>query len=1277
MKKITLLFALLCASMMTWAQYCDYATGHENNANFGDANGRILLSLEPTNNADEFKLTIKPNYANGATKQLDYLYVIAGGNNPYPAEAGEDGDAGYDELYVIFKNTNAKTSFTIQWSNPAWGGRWQCALNDVDLDALVNCIGGGEGGECTDTEKPSISAAAVSDITYKSAVLTITATDNEAVTRYVVKNGDEQIASTTNNEISLTNLSSNTTYDNIKVYAYDECNNESEVFEVEDFKTNILQYCQFETGHLKNADFGDINGRILLTIRQISASAVGVTVEPNSTNVFDYVEVIVAGVGKSIGTIGEDIPTNEEIVFDGLSSLDFTINVLWHHKGWDPGARWTTQNFQVAQTELCNAMSSILVNANVNNVEMGTASVNKGEAEKGDEVTFTAIANDGYMFVNWTAGSTIVSSNPIYTTVVDANTTLTANFRKLNNNYCNTELTSVVGEKTYTIFVTYKKTTNENEYKLIVRSAKEMTGFGGTSITCSGENINIRTKGVLENKNTLSCTLESTTEPNMYTPLYVIFQDGGEVTFNALTNPEFAIACDDDNVEVESIALDPAELTLEVGKNKTLIPVFTPAYAVDQTLTWESNKESIVSVTDGVISANAVGEAVITATSENGKTATCAITVIASLPTAPLTAAPVPEWPADQVKSLYSNTYPFAPASLNSYNESWWAPPVMTEKAIEGNHYLHYNLAQDGMIGVQFAETSVITMEYIHIDVWASKDGSISFRPITISGPEPRKTLELVGGKWNSFDIPMTDFAGHDWTKLFQYSIEYWNAGGLTGEYIAVDNVFFYRTTAIEDTEKPANVTATAVSTDYFSALIAVSATDNMGVVNYTIKDGDKVLATGAAASGITTSITVPGLLPNTEYTLAVIASDDKGNAAEPVAVTAKTLAVPAPAPAPDFSKYGKVAAIYSDVAEGTPVINIGNWGQSTAVINVQLAESDNVMFFTNMNYLGWELAPAVDATDMEFLHVDFYATDMTTVNVTPISLGHEGVATVTLNAGAWTSVDIPLSTYAAANIAWNNIFQFKFFDAAPAGKSLFVDNVYFYKAPEAVNFADDATDNSTIVANNADKFANVTINRSILANGEWFTLCLPFDMDEDKVFEVFGNSTIATLVGSEDRGSLIHLNFDYVKTIEAGKAYMIKPGKDFVAGTIIEGVTIKNVNPEDLKSICEHMYFQGVFDQYLLEGDNKRFVGANNYLYSPAVGGTTMGAFRCYFTIPVESQALVGSKAARIVFGPQVATGTENVQSDQVPSTKVIIDGTLYIIRDGRTYNAQGQLVK
>lgn len=186
--------------------------------------------------------------------------------------------------------------------------------------------------------------------------------------------------------------------------------------------------------------------------------------------------------------------------------------------------------------------------------------------------------------------------------------------------------------------------------------------------------------------------------------------------------------------------------------------------------------------------------------------------------------------------------------------------------------------------------------------------------------------------------------------------------------------------------------------------------------------------------------------------------------------------------------------------------------------------------------------------------------------------------------------------------------------------------------------------------------------------------------MDEAQLAETFGAGyTLATLGSSDDRGSLIHLNFDYVNTLWAGKPYLLRPGVSTATVPMIEDVTIKNVDPSAAPQKAEsaHMQFQGTFAPITLEGDNKRFVGPNNYLYSPAVDGTTMGAFRCYFTIPVESQALVGSKAARIVFGPQVATGTENVQSDQVQSTKVMINGTLYIIRGERMYNAQGQLVK
>ena len=283
----------------------------------------------------------------------------------------------------------------------------------------------------------------------------------------------------------------------------------------------------------------------------------------------------------------------------------------------------------------------------------------------------------------------------------------------------------------------------------------------------------------------------------------------------------------------------------------------------------------------------------------------------------------------------------------------------------------------------------------------------------------------------------------------------------MVGEHICVDNVYFYRTTALVDDEKPTDVTAAKVSEDIFSVVLAVSAKDNSGAYMVEVVANDHVYATAGGASGATVNVTVPGLLPNTEYNFSVIAKDEAGNAADPVAVSAKTLAAPAPAPTPDFT--GKQAVpVFCDALDGGPGINIGSWGQSTQVTAGELAEGDHVFYFTNFNYLGWELAPAVNATGMEYLHVDVYAQEMTSVSVTPISPGKEKVIAKALTPGQWNALDIALSEYESAGIEWNNVFQFKF--AVPVGgNSLFVDNVYFYKvdggtAVDAINAAAPAT---------------------------------------------------------------------------------------------------------------------------------------------------------------------------------------------------------------------------
>lgn len=85
-------------------------------------------------------------------------------------------------------------------------------------------------------------------------------------------------------------------------------------------------------------------------------------------------------------------------------------------------------------------------------------------------------------------------------------------------------------------------------------------------------------------------------------------------------------------IHSESISL-PATKEMTVGTSETLEVTFTPENTTETTLTWSSSDESIVTVDDnGIVTAASVGTADITATAENGKTATCRVTVIAGAP---------------------------------------------------------------------------------------------------------------------------------------------------------------------------------------------------------------------------------------------------------------------------------------------------------------------------------------------------------------------------------------------------------------------------------------------------------------------------------------------------------------------------------------------------------------------------------------------------------------------------------------------------------------------
>lgn len=76
------------------------------------------------------------------------------------------------------------------------------------------------------------------------------------------------------------------------------------------------------------------------------------------------------------------------------------------------------------------------------------------------------------------------------------------------------------------------------------------------------------------------------------------------------------------------VTVSPTSLELNVGESSTLTATVSPSNATNKTVTWSSSATSVATVdSDGKVVAVAPGSAVITATTSNGKTATCNVTV--------------------------------------------------------------------------------------------------------------------------------------------------------------------------------------------------------------------------------------------------------------------------------------------------------------------------------------------------------------------------------------------------------------------------------------------------------------------------------------------------------------------------------------------------------------------------------------------------------------------------------------------------------------------------
>ena len=123
-----------------------------------------------------------------------------------------------------------------------------------------------------------------------------------------------------------------------------------------------------------------------------------------------------------------------------------------------------------------------------------------------------------------------------------------------------------------------------------------------------------------------------------------------------------------------------------------------------------------------------------------------------------------------------------------------------------------------------------------------------------------------------------------------------------------------------------------------------------------------------------------------------------------------------------------------------------------TIVGDVVLGDGNTVIKYTNHLYSGIRAgAGDMDVTGMTMLHIDAYSPDFTTfavkleaVNGSNVELAVPGSHTQ----NAWNSYDLDLSTYSAADLAhlkWIVPVTYN-----PPGRTLYLDNVYFYRPATA-----------------------------------------------------------------------------------------------------------------------------------------------------------------------------------------------------------------------------------
>ncbi len=453
------------------------------------------------------------------------------------------------------------------------------------------------------------------------------------------------------------------------------------------------------------------------------------------------------------------------------------------------------------------------------------------------------------------------------------------------------------------------------------------------------------------------------------------------------------------------------------------------------------------------------------------------------------------------------------------------------------------------------------------------------------------------------------------------------------------------------DSEKPVMGEASLASVTGNSAVINVTATDNIGVTKYHVVNTSPAVDVELTPSAGT--ITVTGLTESTTYNFTITAKDDAGNESENNASVEATTTNYATAPstaatAPTWPDI-QVKALYS------PTYNADYTHQDWSSGTVHSKDEFGHKYVTNANgYFGAD-GFNHNCVGMEKLHYDIWIADNATIRIVPIcrndaDSGNEPEVgkTVSLTGQQWNSIDLDLATDYSAVKNWKHVYQVKIDEARDL--TFWVGNAYFY----------------TTVDPTADTQKPTGVTAS-LASVDFFSATLTVRATDNSGTVNYivknGETEVASGSGASGENATIKVN-------------NLTPGTAYSFNVIAKDVAGNEANPVEVEATTTATPSPAALPTYAAEDvkgvytDNYTDVamGIQDWYAGPAVTTVSLAAGReaLYITPNATSSSCFG-----LAFPATDITAYNNLEMDVYPAAEnAVLTIQVIGVSERTTYN-------